>query len=141
LLRKTIAGLIGLSLCIGLPFTTPSAARTIYECKIKEQGVNRGWLPEVVVVAYEPGADTVQVNDPMIQYVHGSPIEVKVKTDNDARLSVSWKLTLPSSRLDEFQFTFDFSIFKADRRAKIKATPNGGYYVLNSTGTCKVLEG
>ena len=70
---------LAMTLCVGLSFASASTARTISQCQFEQRGPNRGWLPEVVVVAYEPGADEVQVSDPMIQYVHGKPIAVKVE--------------------------------------------------------------
>jgi hypothetical protein len=139
--RTSVVHWFALAFCIGLSLASASTARTVYECKIKEQGVNRGWLPEVVVVAYETGAETAQVSDPFIQYVHGAPIDVKVKTDNAARLSLSWRLTLSSTQLDEVQLTFNFSVFKNDLRAKINAVPNGYDNAFNSSGTCKVQQG
>jgi hypothetical protein len=139
--RFSVLRWFAVTFCVGLSVASASTARTIYECQIEQRGPNRGWLPEVVVVAYEPGADEVQVSDPMIQYVHGKPIAVKVKKDSDARLSLSWKLVLPSTSQDELRLTFDFSILKAERRARIKATPHGYDNTFDSQGTCKVLKG
>lgn len=130
-----------LSSMLAMSLASAAMARTIYECEIEDRGPNRGWLPTIVVVAQDPGSETVLVSDPMIEYVHGGPIEVAPKADNDARLSLKWKLMLPASDQDEIQLTFDFTILKADKRAKITAMPHGYDNTFYSQGTCKVSKG
>jgi hypothetical protein len=118
-----------------------ATARTIYECSIEERGTNHGWLPTIVVVALDPGKDTVLVSDPMIEYATGGPIEVTPKANTDARLSLKWKLTLPATDKDELQLTFDFTILKAENRAKITAMAHGYDNNFYSQGTCKLKKG
>ncbi len=116
-------------------------ARTIYECTFEDRGPNRGWLPTVVYVAYDPDAEEVQVSDPMIQDINGGPLSVKPKTDNDVRLSLSWKLMLESTSQNEYEWTYEFTVYKADNKAKITGIPRGYSDTLYAPGTCRVKKG
>lgn len=118
-----------------------ASARTIYECQIEDRGTNRGWLPAVVIVSVDPGSETVTVADPMIEYVHGGPIDLEPRANNDARLSVSWKLTLPATDQDEVTVSYDFTILKTSNSARIKGSPRGYDNAWVSEGSCKVLKG
>ena len=65
------------ALATGLLVIGPAVrANTIYECTMNEETTNRGWLPTVVYVAYDPDAEEVQVSDPMIQDINGGPLSV-----------------------------------------------------------------
>lgn len=132
---------LALSAVLTMSLASAALSRTVYECTFEDRGTNRGWLPTIVIVAAEPGAETVTVADPFIEHVHGGPIEVAPTTDNDAQLSLKWKLTLPATDQDELQLTFSFSVKKADKRAKISATPHGYDNTFSSQGTCKVSKG
>lgn len=132
----------GLLAAVGIAaLASAASARTIYECELEERGTNRGWLPAVVIVSIDPGSETVTVADPMIEHVHGGPIEVEPKANNDIRISLSWKLALPASDQDEVTVTYDFTIQKASKRARIRGTPRGYDNFWVSEGPCKVLKG
>lgn len=130
-----LAGLVTMALA------SAGQARTIYECTFEDRGPNRNWLPTIVYVAYDPGSEEVQVSDPIIESVSGGPISVKPRTDNDARLSLRWTLMLESTAQNDFQWTYDFTVYKADNKAKITGTPRGYSDTLYAPGTCKVKKG
>lgn len=137
ILKSALAG----SAVLSVSLASAALSRTIYECQIEDRGTNQGWLPNIVVVAYEPGAETVTVSDPYIEFASGGPIEVKPTTDNDAQLSLKWKITLPAANQDDLNLTYSFTILKADNRAKISALPHGYDNTFTSKGTCKVKKG
>lgn len=139
--RTFFATALALSAVASASLTTAAMARTIYECEFEEWSQNRGWLPTIVIVAQDQGVEEVQVSDPNIEYVHNGPISVKPKTDNDVRLAVSWKLMLESTQQNDFEWTYTFTVYKADRSAKITGTPRGSTKSLYAPGTCKVLKG
>lgn len=124
-----------------ISLATAASARTIYECQIEDRGTNRGWLPSVVIVSVDPGSETVTVADPMIEYIHDGPIDIKPTTKNDARISLSWKLALPATDQNEVTVSYNFTILKANKRARIKGSPHGYDNTWSSEGPCKVLKG
>lgn len=141
-LRKT-AFRTAFAAATALTALTASAAfaRTVYECTLEKRAGNHGWLPAIVVVAIDPGSETVIVADPMIEYVHGGPIDVVPKTNTEKRLSLKWKLTLPAADKDEVTVTYDFTILKAGNTAKISGLPHGYDNWMSTDGTCKVKKG
>jgi hypothetical protein len=127
------------ALTIGMTaaIATVASARTIYEDLAK----NMGWVPTSVAVAYEPGAEEVQVADGFIQLVHGGPISVKPTTDSDGVLALSWKLTLDDVRGNGVPVRYEIVIYKGDNRAKVRAEPLGFRNDWESRGSCKVSKG
>ena len=124
-----------------LAVTTGASARTIYDCSFEELAINMGWVPTRVIVSYEPGSEEAEVNDGFIQHYVGGPITVKVSKDTDGILSLNWKLTPESNYGDEVQVRYDFTVYKADNRAKVRATPLGYDNNWSTRGTCKVSNG
>lgn len=121
--------------------TTAAAAQTIYDCSFEELANNMGWVPTRVILSHEPGAAEAEVNDGFIQEYNGGPMTVKVTKETDGILSLSWKLTPESIRGNEVQVRYDFTIYKVDNRAKIRATPLGYDNNWSSHGSCKVSAG
>lgn len=117
-----------------------ASARVIYDCTLEGLSNNHGWVPTEVVVAYEPGAEEVQVADPMIQDVHGGPISVVPTRDSEGVLSLSWKLVLEATNGNELPVRYNFTINKADNKAKIRAEPLGYDNYWASRGRCKVSK-
>lgn len=117
-----------------------AAARTVYECSIEERGTNHGALPTIVVVAVDPGVEDVLVSDPMIQHVHGQPISVTPRANNESRLTLRWKLTLEATDQSEWILTYDFSILKSNLSAKITAMPHGYDNTFSSQGSCTAKQ-
>lgn len=127
------------ALAVGMTaaIATFASARTIYDCTFEDLAKNMGWVPTSVAVAYEPGAEEVQVADGFIQLVHGGPISVKPTTDSDGVLSLSWKLTLDDVRGNGVPVRYELILYKADNRAKVRAEPLGFRNDWESRGTCK----
>lgn len=100
-----------------------------------------GYLPDTVMLAREPGSDMVTLADPHIQSVKGSPIDVKIAEENDAKLSISWPLMLQSQTKDYIKMQYRISIQKRSLSASLSGRPQGFSNNFSAQGTCKRLEG
>jgi hypothetical protein len=118
-----------------------ASAKEVFECKFPKVGNNLGYLPDLVVMAREPGSDTVTLADAYIQSVKGGPIDVKVAEENAAKLSVSWPLMLQSQTNDYVRMQYRISIQKKSLVASLSGRPQGFSNNFSAQGKCKRLEG
>jgi hypothetical protein len=121
--------------------TTPALALDVYECKFPIVANNMGYLPDVVVMARETGADRVTLVDAYIQSEKGGPIEVKIAAESDAKLSVSWPLMLKSRANEYVKMQYRMSIQKSGLTASLSGRPQGFSNNFTAQGTCKRLKG
>ncbi len=129
------------ALVAALLFAGPVAAGDVFECKFPGVGNNMGYLPLMVIVAHDAGSDTATVVDPIIQAEKGGPIEVKIASDNDAKLSVSWSIMLQSLANDYIKMAYRVSIQKGSLAASLSGRPQGFSNNFTAQGTCKRVKG
>lgn len=116
----------------------PALARPVtYQCRLEVAQAD-GWVPDQVVILHEPGAKTALVNDPLIRHFLKEPVEAKVTTDNDKRITFEWKLKMIKNRAGQVapQFIYRATVQKADRSIRIKAIPAGYPNFFEAGGTC-----
>lgn len=116
----------------------PALARPVtYECRLDVSRADN-WVPEQVVIQHEPGSDTALVNDPLIHHFMKKPVEAKVTTDNDKRITFEWKLKMIKNKAGQVapQFIYRATLQKADKSIRIKAIPAGYPNFFESGGTC-----
>ncbi|MBK6466950.1 MAG: hypothetical protein IPF96_08860 [Rhodobacter sp.] len=118
----------------------PALALEVYECKIKQLLSNGVWLPEVVVVAHEPGAAKATVNDPLIEHFVGKPIDAKVETENAKRTTFVWKLDAKNAINQNARFSYRLTVMKADLSASMAASPGRFSNTFTSTGKCQRIR-
>jgi hypothetical protein len=137
-LRLLPTALVTLALAV---FAGQASAKEVLECKFPKVGNNMGYLPDLVIMAREPGSDSVTVADAYIQSVKGGPIDVKVSEENSAKLSVSWPLMLQSQTNDYVKVQYRISIQKKSLSATLSGLPQGFSNNFSAQGKCKRLEG
>lgn len=116
----------------------PALARPVtYQCRLEVSKAD-GWVPDQVVIQHEPGTKTALVNDPLIRHFVKQPVEAKVTTDNDKRITFEWKLKMIKNRAGQVapQFIYRATLMKADKSIRIKAIPAGYPNFFESGGTC-----
>jgi hypothetical protein len=139
MLRASIC-LIFCLLSIGLS-AIRAAAQDVLECRFPTIGNNMGYLPDTVVLAYEPGNENVTVADPFIQSVKGGPIDLKIAEESAAKLSISWPLMLQSRTNTYIKMQYRISIQKRSLAASLTGRPQGFSNTFTAQGTCKRLQG
>jgi hypothetical protein len=120
---------------------TPALSRDVYECSFPTVASNMGYLPDLVIVAHDPGSDTVTVVDAYIQDEKGGPIDVPIAEENDAKLSVSWQLMLQSVTNDYVKMYYRVSIQKRSLAASFSGRPQGYSNSFTAQGKCKRIKG
>ena len=116
----------------------PALARPVtYQCRLEVSQAN-GWVPDQVVILHEPGTKTALVNDPIIRHFVKEPVEAKVVTENDKRITFQWKLKMVKNNAQQVapQFTYRATVMKADKSIRINATPAGYSNFFEAGGTC-----
>ncbi|PIL13699.1 hypothetical protein P775_27435 [Puniceibacterium antarcticum] len=114
-------------------------AAQIYICRLTETG-NSGWIPEVLFVGREDGAETVTVSDPLILYYNdGAPLQGKVAADNAKRTTFVWTFAMTTTGgqyVGKFQYTATY--LKGAKKMLLSAIPIGYANQFNGAGTCNV---
>lgn len=130
-----------IGLIVAAQMAGAAAADVVYKCKIEDQRVNRGWIPNTVIVSHKPGAAEATVNDNAIMYKYGKPITVPVKEETPERLSMSWQIKLPAERGGGYLLTYSLTLFKSKKTAQVRAQAHGYDNTFRSQGTCEVGKG
>ncbi|SNR26902.1 hypothetical protein [Puniceibacterium sediminis] len=114
-------------------------AAQIYICRIADTG-RSGWIPEILFVGREDGADTVTISDPIILYYNdGAPVSGKVAADNAKRTTFVWSISVKSNHgqyIRNFQYTATY--LKQAKKMLLSATPIGYTNHFKGEGTCAV---
>ncbi|HSF64382.1 MAG TPA: hypothetical protein VLA78_08340 [Paracoccaceae bacterium] len=108
-------------------------ARDILECRLAG---NSTWVPTIVVVERNPGADEVTVFDPIIRHFHGAPIRARVDTDNAVRTTVVWTIRDRGQTSTPADVQFRLTHRKAGDSARITVQALGYVGPYEGTGTC-----
>lgn len=129
----------GVGFVAALLLSAPVLAADIYECEFAKHSAHGNWLPTVVVIEHDAKTNGVTVYDPLIKYYKGKPIAGKVETDNDKRISYTWKLDgMKDVRNTTASFAYRLTIHKAGLAAKVSGKvlgyENGAQ---ESAGSCK----
>lgn len=121
----------------------PVLATDVFECEFAEQDVYGKWLPTVVVVEHDTATGDISVYDPLIKHFKGRPIPGKVETNNDIRISYTWKLDdMKDNRNTSASFSFRLTIRKADMGAKVSSKALGyANGAEEAPGRCKKHKG
>lgn len=121
---------------------TAEAASTRYQCDFAVGNRRDGnWVPAVLVVNHEEGADTALVYDPIIKHVHGKPIEGRLGETSRVRTSFTWSLSLRDSEKTPVTMNYTFIHYNNGQRARVTVVPAGFDNRFSSEGTCVVKRG
>ena len=109
-----------------------------FVCDMDAGGPIDDAFPEVVGVYI--AEDAIYVMDPIINNYYGEPLEAKVISDNDSRLSVRWVVKVKDEETGRsiISLQYELMILKQDLSARIrlkKAT--GDSLEFKAMGTCK----
>lgn len=131
-----------LSLCLAIALSAPTpalAAPVIYSCQL-DVPVSQGWVPEQVVIRFDPATKSVVVNDPLIQHFVGEPVAGRVKTDNASRITFAWDLEMVKNQDGQIapKFLYRATVSKADNSIRISAIPAGYSNTFEAGGTCSL---
>lgn len=126
---------------LALALSAGAASATVYECEMVTTSGDGNWMPQVVVVDYDKAAARATVYDPLIKYFNGKPLAAKVETDNDNRVSFTWKLKTKDARNTAATMSYRLTVRKADLSAtvsgKVLNFDNGA---MRNDGRCKVSK-
>ncbi|SFE80704.1 hypothetical protein [Roseivivax sediminis] len=119
-----------------LLLAAPAAATETLVCALSQHG-NGNWIPEILFVGYEDGADTAVVSDPVILHFNGRPMTANIAADNARRITFAWKLTASDGRHRISAFIYRATYLKGSGRMTISATPAGFSNRFTGQGTCR----
>lgn len=108
-------------------------ARDVLECRLTG---NSTWVPSIVVIERNPGAEEVTVFDPIIRHFHGEPIRARVDTDNDQRTTVVWTIRDRSQTATPADVQFRLTHRKVGDSARITVQALGYVGPFQGSGTC-----
>jgi hypothetical protein len=115
-------------------------AGTAYGCEIQQRVENGAWIPDQIVVGENSENGTVVAYDPVIHHFIGHPIEVKVETDNAKRVTYVWTVKAKSRSNQYVRMAYRLTVFKADLRAQMAASPVGYAQDFTAQGSCKKVK-
>lgn len=133
LFRSVLAGLCLLA-------ASPALAKPVtYTCNLAVAAA-QGWVPEQVVIRFDPADKSVLVNDPLIMHFVGEPVAGRVKTDNATRITFAWDLEMIKNQAGQVapKFLYRATIAKADNSVRISAIPAGYSNTFEAGGTCSL---
>lgn len=121
---------------------TAEAKSTRYQCDF-DVGHRRdgNWVPSVLVINHEDGADTALIYDPLIKAIHGKPIEGRVGETTGVRTTYVWSLAMRDARKTPVTMTYTFTYYNNGQRAKMRVVPSGFDNAFSGEGTCVVKRG
>lgn len=112
-----------------------------YQCKVATAARQGNWIPEFLFVGYKPDENLVIVSDPIILYFNDrQPVEAKLETDTDQRISVTWRLETKSGTGQFVRMAYRATIFKATGALSISAKPLGYEDTFTGSGTCETRK-
>ncbi|MEJ2000906.1 MAG: hypothetical protein P8X77_05860 [Maritimibacter sp.] len=127
-----------IGLIAAIMVSSPALAES-YHCKFTEQG-RSNYIPQELIADYDASTGAVTVNDTMIQYYVGKPIQGVMKSHNSTRALMTW--TLPKVKNSSGQytagFTFNLNILRASGEASITAKPQGYSNSFRGQGSCTI---
>ncbi|NKB27174.1 MAG: hypothetical protein GKR99_06320 [Rhodobacteraceae bacterium] len=113
-----------------------SASAAVYECDIDSKSHN--WLPVKLFVSHKAGSNTATVSDPIIHHFYGKPIGVRVKHDNERRVTFGWTVKAVNKSRQRANMVYRATYLKSSGKLSINAQPNGYSNKFSASGTCKV---
>lgn len=126
---------------LALHVSSPALADDIYDCRLRDEAINTGWLSTEVIVSFDAETGKAIVNDAFINYLVGTPIEGKVEANNTKRLTVSWVLTDKTIRGKQVKTKYRLTITKADLKASFFGQALENAQTFQSRGACRKAKG
>lgn len=129
----------GLGLAVAACLFAAPVLADVYECEFPKQEANQNWLPTVVVIEHDGKTNEVTVYDPLIKHYKGAPIAGKVETDNEVRVSYTWRLNgMKDIGGQMVNQAYRLTIRKAGLTAKVSGKALGyANSVEEAAGSCK----
>jgi hypothetical protein len=115
-----------------------AAAPTVYVCDTGT-GSEQTYLQGQIYFAYDPDNAVVSVNDAVINYENGGPMDARIASDNATRLVFTWSLeNLTNSTGQVASWDYRAVFFKATRKFDVSLKPRGYDNSFLASGTCQV---
>lgn len=119
------------------PSGAAASELAIYECVLNPSSAN-AIIADFVFVGHDPEADRVVVSDALIlTFNDRTPVEGRVATDNDRRITFVWELRLPlmdgTTPRTQYRLTYQ----RATGAASVSARPLGRELVFQAAGECR----
>lgn len=140
---RSVFRAVGLTLALCLPLAPAVQAKDkveALECRFAVRSANKGWVPEVLVVARVPGAKNVVISDPILLAFEKGPKEVRLAEETARRLTYKWSVETVIANRQSARMRYVLTLYKADGTAKLTARPGGYSDDFTSNGTCKPLR-
>jgi hypothetical protein len=116
----------------------PALAKPVtYSCTL-DVPESQSWVPEQVVIRFDPDTKSVVVNDPLIVHFVGEPVAGRVKTNNASRITFAWDLDMVKNQDGQIapKFLYRATVAKADNSVRITAIPAGYSNTFETAGKC-----
>jgi hypothetical protein len=117
-------------------------AKDLYECQMRQDAGNNGWIPTQVVVNYDAAKGEIVVFDPIIQAYQGSPVTAKIEIENEKRVTFNWRLKGTKDKIGQSaEFVYRLTVIKASSKATMTAQALNYAGPFSARGTCKISAG
>jgi len=128
-----------INLTAGLAFLclNTAAFAVTYECKMTKTDPSN-WVPEAVLIQYDPDTGAVQVADPISHHFHGGPRQGEVDTDNSKRTTFKWDVKT-TNKVGQFTtMKYRTTVMKNNNTVSVTGKPLGYLNNYRSSGACVV---
>lgn len=117
--------------------TAVVAAPVTYTCAVDASRAN-SWITPQLVIQHDAETGRVIVNDALIKTIHGQPIEGKVDTDNNKRVTFRWDLPAFTAKNGQHvpRFMYRATYMKATGAVSVSAQPGGYPNNFQAQGKC-----
>ena len=122
-------------------FAQPAFSADIYNCKMNVTDNNRV-ISKAIVISYDAKTGESFVADEFIQYYMGSPVDARVLTDNDKRITFGWSLRniKPKQGNSLQEVAFKLTYMKATHKAHaVSSVPEFGFSE-SGFGVCSIKK-
>ncbi|MCV6587058.1 MAG: hypothetical protein OIF47_16145 [Marinibacterium sp.] len=129
-----LAAVIGLGL--GAFEASASSAPVVYDCKMTSSE-RYGIIPPRVIISYHRATKTAHVYGPIINSVHGHPIEAEFRDLGKSRVRLKWRVAnVPARGAEVLTLTFDGRFDESSRKLRLSGEVSGYDNRPYGTGTC-----
>lgn len=133
--------LLNLVLACATIFPSLALSDDTYRCGVEQKSMNGGWLAPDLIVGHATATDVVTVLDGVIQGYIGKPLQGKVETNNDKRITFTWVVPGVKSSSNQFaNFSYRLTVMKPALNGRLSAQALNYQGPFSGAATCTVTQ-
>jgi len=129
----------GFSAVLGFVMAVSGTAQAaLYDCSFVDGTANRTWIQDRYLIDHVDGAPTARVIDPLINALHGAPIEAKVVEETEGKVVFRWDVQTGDDGGQVVKMGYRATWFKGPKRMRMAAIPRGYDNMFEAQGRCTI---